>query len=613
MLGGLTIMDEVNVQPIKTSVGESIYLYLEIQMKLNSESTISMSSQDKYYYEKKNDNAKQTEEVRLSNFIIEPLFIIENGNEPVRYLLKFITKQYSKVVEIKGGDLAISSGFTKYCTENGKFIWKGKQHHMHDLAEFIMDNADKKLTTLTYSGFNTREHIWFYPTHAYAKGKVYYPDESGIFEINDKYYRLELDKDEDYVIYPPIMASPTKPSITKFFNDLKKLYGNYFYLTFGYIASSFHADAISTKTDNFPFMYIYGKQSSGKSTIMNIFSKFSGMKVSLTSPPSLDGLRKGISRRANVPFVIDEAEDKDDRSRGRDFIKYYSDVLKVIYMRQSLVRGHKDENAVIRYPIRGTLFLGGEVLTSVASIIQRSILIDSSKIIKNEVVFSGVRESKIPIWVGQYLMKSMHEWQSNVLELYDEISKYFIKQGWSSIDVRVRSNYAIFLAGAFAALKQLNRYFNEEIFLADKEELKEIYLFVYGEMKETQRMTETDHPSNKFLSKIGLLANNKVLCPNVDYKCEKQKDGNVLLYLAPTNVMAAYKDHEKHPFYSTSNKAVKDIQNQSYFKGTKKTRIGKSQPSAWMLQLTNPENPELIQEGIVHPDLPDTMIYFYHG
>ena len=130
-------------------------------------------------------------------------------------------------------------------------------------------------------------------------------------------------------------------------------------------------------------------------------------------------------------------------------------------------------------------------------------------------------------------------------------------------------------------------------------------------MKETQQMTETDHPSNKFLSKIGLLANSQVLLPNVDYKCEKQKDGNVLLFLAPTNVTDAYKNHEKNPFYSTSNKVVKDIQNQSYFKGTKKARIGKSQPSAWMIQLTNPENPESIQEGIVHPDLPDTMIYFY--
>lgn len=217
-------------------------------------------------------------------------------------------------------------------------------------------------------------------------------------------------------------------------------------------------------------------------------------------------------------------------------------------MRQALKRGHKDENLVIYYPIRGTLFLAGEVLTSVASIIQRSVLVDVSKIIKNEEIFNEVRESEIPIWIGQYLMQFSHEWQSNVLELYDEITKYFIKQGWTNIDVRVRSNYAIFLAGAFAALKQLNKYFNEELFLNDKKELKEIYLFVYKEMKETQQMTETDHPSNKFLSKIGLLANSQVLLPNVDYKCEKQKDGNVLLFLAPTNVTDAYKNHEKIHF-----------------------------------------------------------------
>jgi len=605
-------MKENDVKSVKTNGGDGIYLFWEVKMGMETELTILMNSTDRYYYEKVDTKQKQTEGERLSNFIIEPLFVMEDSYKRVKYILKFVSNVYSKVVEIDGETLAINSSFKKFCMSYGMFNWRGKQYHLDDLAEFIMANTTKKLTIVTYSGFNSSEKVWFYPTHAYFQGNVCFPDKDGVFEINNRYYKLELDKDDDYVAYPPIMASPTKPYITKFVSDLKKLYGNYFYLTFGYIASSLHADAISVKTDNFPFMYIYGKQSSGKSTIMNIFSKFSGMKVSLTSPPTLDGLRKAVSKRANVPFVIDEAEDKDDRSRGRDFFKYYSDILKVIYMRQALIRGHKDENAVIRYPIRGTLFLGGEVLTSVASIIQRSVLMDSSKIIKNEEVFNEVRDSEIPIWVGQYLMQSLHEWQPNVLELYDEITKYFIKQGWTNIDVRVRSNYAIFLAGAFAALKQLNKYFNEEIFLNDKEELKEIYLFVYKEMKETQQMTETDHPSNKFLSKIGLLANNRVLLQNIDYKLKKQKDGNVLLYLAPTNVMDAYKDHEKHPFYSTSNKAVKDIQNQSFFKGTKKVRIGKSQPSAWIIQLTNPKNPESIQEGIVHPDLPDTMIYFYN-
>src|SRR5699024_3278529 len=188
-----------------------------------------------------------------------------------------------------------------------------------------------------------------------------------------------------------------------------------------------------------------------------------------------------------------------------------------------------------------------------------------------------------------------------------------IKEGWTDIDVRIRNNYAIFLAGAFAAIKQLNKYFNEELLLVDKEQLKEIYFFVYKEMKETRTMTESDHPSTGLLTKIGLLAHKQVLLPDIDYKHEELKDGTILLYLAPTNIIDAYKNSEKHPFYTTSNKAKKDIQTQSYFKGTKKTRIGKSQPSAWILQLTNPENPELIEEGIVHPDLPDSMIYFYQG
>lgn len=421
---------------------------------------------------------------------------------------------------------------------------------------------------------------------------------------------MKVDKDDDYTIHLHISTEPSKEQIIEYFKGLKMLYKNYLYLGFGYIASSFHVDAIAVKTDFFPFLYVYGKQATGKSAMISIFSKFSGMKVALKSPPSLDSLRKGNSRKANLPYIVDEAEDKQDISRGRDFFKSMSDSLKVIYMRSSLIRGHKDENCLVRYPSRGTLFLGGEVLTSVTSIIQRSILIDSSKIIKNEEVFQQVMQSNVPYWVGQYLMRTSHEWQSNFLDLYNKITTYFIKQGWTNINVRIRCNYAIFLSGAFAAFKQLNNCFEMELFSED--ELKNIYLFVYEEMKETQRMTESDHPSMQFLMKIGLLANSGVLSIDTDYKCLKQKDGHVYLYLAPSNVMEAYKSHEKVPFYSTSNKAVKDLQNQSFFLGTRKIRIGQSQPNAWIIQLTHPNNPDLIKEGIIHPDLPDPMVYFYN-
>lgn len=609
--GGITLQNTDTKKGNESTYEDAVKLYKELTMILNMDSPISINTEKNYYYVKKNINKNQYEEERISNFIIEPLYISEDSNGTIKYILKFISNSNSKVIEVDGETLAINNSFKKFCMNHGMFNWKGKQHHLDTLVDFILAYVSDYVTIVPFTGWYPAEKTWFFPTHAYFNGNVYYPNKDGIFEINKKYFKLETDNDDDYIIHPHIETELSEEGIVKFFSDLKKLYHNYFYLAFGYVASSFHVDTIAEKTDFFPFLYIHGKHSQGKSAMMKIFSKFSGMKVSLASPPSLDGLRKGISKRANVPFVIDEAEDKDDRLRGRDFFKYYSDALKVIYMRQTLVRGHKDENNVIRYPIRGTLFLGGEVLTSVASIIQRSVLIDSSKIVKDEEVFNQVRESEIPFWVGQYLMRTVDEWQSDVLALYDEITKYFIKQGWTNIDIRVRCNYAIFLAGAFAALKQLNNYFGKNLFLFDKEELKSIYLFVYEEMKETQRMTEGDHPSIKFLTKIGLLAKNNVLLKNVDYKYAKQKDGNVYLYLAPTNIMDAYKSHEKYPFYSTSNKAVKDIQNQSYFLGTRKVRIGKNQPTAWVIQLTDPRKPELIKEGIIHPDLPDTMIYFY--
>lgn len=64
-----------------------------------------MNSTDRYYYEKVSTKQKQTEGERLSNFIIDPLFVMEDSNKKVRYILKFISSDYSKVIEIDGETL----------------------------------------------------------------------------------------------------------------------------------------------------------------------------------------------------------------------------------------------------------------------------------------------------------------------------------------------------------------------------------------------------------------------------------------------------------------------------------------------------------------------------
>ncbi|MBU8568645.1 hypothetical protein KM914_19925 [Virgibacillus pantothenticus] len=50
-----------------------------------------------------------------------------------------------------------------------------------------------------------------------------------------------------------------------------------------------------------------------------------------------------------------------------------------------------------------------------------------------------------------------------------------------------------------------------------------------------------------------------------------------------------------------------------FLKVLKKSELAKVNLPVWIIQLTNPVNTKSIQEGIVHPDLPDTMIYFYQG
>ncbi|MDH2882514.1 hypothetical protein [Bacillus cytotoxicus] len=569
---------------------------------------------EKYYYKLFKTGEDTYQEEVISNFIIIPLYTAVNSFGKQIYTLKLVSSIQSKVVEFDGETLAIHTSFKKHCMNSGRFNWFGDQSSLNSLISEILSSSMKEIEIITCIGWNEREKAWFFPRHAFYNGDVSSADENGIITLKDKHFKVQVDQNTENLIFPLQNSRPSKEELALYFKCLKILYGNYGLLAFGYITSTFNVDAItSSRTDYFPFLYFYAMYGRGKSSFMKVTSSFAGMKVPLDTMPSKDVLRKGLSKHSSLPFIVDEAENKNDSGRGVDFFKTNAEAIKNnIYMRQDFTRGHKDEDKIIYYPVKGTLMLGGEVLTSVASIIQRSVLIDASKLVFNEEVYQQFRGmEKISVWTGQYLMRTSEEWKDHFIRLYDEIMTYFTNQGWTSIHIRIRTHYAIFLAGALAAAAQLNKYFDGNILLSSKEELKGIYQFVYQEMKETQLLTTEDHPSMEFLRKIGLLANKEAVRRNIDYKCITEKDGTVYLYLAPTNVYEAYRISERTPFYPSSKKVVKDLQNYSFFKVPKKQRIGQSNPTAWVIQLSDPKNPSAIKNGIVHPELPDTMIYFY--
>ncbi|AYV68695.1 hypothetical protein C2I06_18415 [Niallia circulans] len=573
---------------------------------------LRINNEKKYYYVRVKTEEKTYKENPISNFIVVPLYTtVKQGGKQI-YMLKLISDNQAKVVEFDGETLAIHTAFKKHCMNNGRFNWFGKQANLDSLINMIFTSPMKELEFIPYMGWNEKEGIWIYPSQAYYRDKVIFADEDGIIAINGKYFKVDVDKDDEYRIHPHIDTSPSKEDLVSYFKCLKLLYGQYSILAFGYIAGTMNVDAIVNETDYFPFLYLYGKHGQGKSTALKEFTKMAGINVSLNTPPSLDSLRKGMSRKSSMPFVVDEAENKNDSSKGIDFIKTCSDSLKNnVYMRQDFIRGHKEESTIIRFPVKATLMLSGEVLTSVPSIIQRSVLFDASKITFNEEAIRKVKALKeVPYWVGQYLMRTSYRWKHNFLRLYHEIHDYFSSRGWTNIHIRIRSHYAMFLASSFAAFAQLNDFLEDEIFFSNPEERIEIYQFVYQEMKETQQLTIEDHPAMDFLRKIGLLAKKGQLQNNSDYKCVKE-DGYIYLYLAPSNIYEAYRVSERTPFYPSSNKVVKDLQTYSFFIKKVKHRIGASNPTAWLIQLSDPGNPESIKEGIVHPELPDTMIYFY--
>ncbi|MED4731988.1 hypothetical protein P9597_28415 [Aneurinibacillus migulanus] len=437
----------------KTTVGDNPQLFQDVmaalekgderveETKKKKGKNIHSNCIEKYYYKLIKTGEDTYQEEAISNFIIEPLYTAVNSVGKQVYILKLVSSIQTKVVEFDGETLAIHTPFKKHCMNSGRFNWYGDQSSLNSLIDDILSSSMKEIKILTFIGWDENIKAWFFPKHAFHNGSVVCADENGIITLNDKHFKVEVDKNTENLIYPLQNSEPSKEELSIYFNCLKTLYGNYGFLTLGYISSTFNVDAItSSRTDYFPFLYFYAMYGRGKSSFMKVTSSFAGMKVPLDTMPSKDVLRKGLSKHSSLPFIVDEAENKNDNGRGVDFFKTNAEAIKNnIYMRQDFTRGHKDEDKVIYYPVKGTLMLGGEVLTSVASIIQRSVLIDASKLVFNEEVYQQFRGmEKIAVWIGQYLMRTSEEWKDHFIRLYDEIITYFSNQGWTNIHIRIR-------------------------------------------------------------------------------------------------------------------------------------------------------------------------------
>ena len=333
----------------------------------------------------------------ISNFIIKVKYTLYDEDGKVQRLCKLYSKYGSSpMFTIQAETMTSKQTFQKFLWELGDYTYEAGDPELKSIWKYIFMNQDGRIVKLLhYHGYDETIGAWFFSNGAYYKDTFYPFDEDSIVWLDDVGYMIDS-KMED--IDPPSLCSNSENSISliEILNNLTKSLGkDHARLLLGWTLGNFFMPEIIKEWKIYPFLFLYGKQAGGKSTIANWISSFFGFtqKGINFHNSSVVGISRTASQMSMVPVWLEEYRNK-DQDIGRK-----NNYLRGIYDRSTIVKGTKTANQVKTYTARSTLILSGEEYPRDAALNSRCIMFS---------IFRSSDQQKVSqefLWLEKY--KSM--------------------------------------------------------------------------------------------------------------------------------------------------------------------------------------------------------------
>ncbi|MEK4629009.1 hypothetical protein MKZ17_12450 [Solibacillus sp. FSL R7-0682] len=611
-------LSDVEVNPTKVAeVGpEALAFFEELKSKLSDEDTEGNSNIDDkkaeekgFYspiaYEKDYMTYKDPEKyspVKISNFILKPLYKIRQNDNEIYYRMQLKNKKESINVLMNATILTSNRLFRQFVRSKGDFAWLGNQYKLDYLNEYLIEafecNEVIELNFVGYHEFEDSEKsngLWVFPTFAFYEGNVIFPDVDGIFFTPKKSFMLNKQLlDNLYLNAKYIDKEFDGEQVKLILNKLFKMYSYNIFLGIGFTIATMQVNLVEKLTNQFPFYSPSGITHSGKTEYLSILSKFAGVEVNFVSPPEkIDVLRKEVSYYSHLIFGYDEAQDDGSTS----FYKKHEAPLKAYFNRKSQHRGDKDIFKVHKFPIRCGLLLSGEISTSNSALYTRSILVDSASFVHDKEAFNHVKRNKdLILYLGQVMMKDSENWCStfkNEFKSYEVLIDQFLNE---KVQSRVKTNYAILLAGIKVFLEKIEVYFDIDLTL--DQFLQELFTFATKEMINAYLVADENKNVTNYLANIAYLSSKGVLLEGVHYKVEYDIYKNPkILSLAFGDAWSALQDSRLNTIYTSKNQVSNDVKTLTYFlpNFSAQKKIGNKNLRVWNFDLQHQDIPEFFQ------------------
>ena len=253
--------------------------------------------------------------MRISNFIMEPLFHIEDESNGTRIFRMRNIYNVCRVIELKESELCSLSNFQQKAGSLGNYVWLAKIDKLNRVKEYLYSKTDTA-ERIRKLGWNGTEGFFAFGNGILVEGTFRNVDDLGIVRgVNGKAFYIPATSkiylhNQEIFQFERLMVHENRNGVKlhDYVSRLMDVFGENASIAFCYLLSTLFRDIIFRRTRLFPILNLFGEKGTGKTTLATSLQSFflHGMDPPNLGVTSVPAMNDRVSQAVNTLVVLDE-------------------------------------------------------------------------------------------------------------------------------------------------------------------------------------------------------------------------------------------------------------------------------------------------------------------
>lgn len=298
---------------------------------------------------------------RWSNFTMEPLFHIIDGDNAIRIFRLKNERGTVREIELRQEELISLTRFQQRVESLGFFSFKGDIAKLQNLREYLYSITDSAVQ-LSKMGWNATEELYAFGDGIFADNVLYPVNDLGIVKVDDRTFylpafsKMHLDQRDAYQFERSFSCREHgEVTLYEYIRRMVQVFGDNAKVGFAFVLATLFLDIVKQTSKRLALLNIFGRKGTGKTELGTALMSFF---VRLNDPPSL-----ATTSMASLNEMLSCAENNlvhlDEYKNELDFRKI--ELLKQIWGGSGQTKKNMDgDKKVQRTFVRSGVILTGQ-------------------------------------------------------------------------------------------------------------------------------------------------------------------------------------------------------------------------------------------------------------